>query len=152
MPTMDGFAVCEEIRRRRGNETVSVVMVTGLDDYESIERAYAVGALDFVTKPFNWLLFGHRIAYQLKAGQVLAQLRHREQAYRNLNAKLLLARDTAEAASGAKREFPTTMSHEIRTPMNGYWRLSSCCSTALWRRGSESWLRPPSTLPNPCWR
>jgi len=35
-----------------------VAMVTGLEDTDSIQRAYLAGATDFLTKPLNLLLFG----------------------------------------------------------------------------------------------
>ena len=40
MPGMSGFEVCSEIRRLTGDTNISVVMVTGLDDSASIEKAF----------------------------------------------------------------------------------------------------------------
>src|SRR5438445_13578341 len=40
MPGMDGFAVCEAIRAMPGGRNTPILMVTGLDDVESIDRAY----------------------------------------------------------------------------------------------------------------
>ncbi len=46
-----------------------VVIVTDLEDFESIERAYEVGATDFLTKPFNWQVLIHQVRYLLRAQQ-----------------------------------------------------------------------------------
>ena len=54
MPVMDGFTACAELRELPGGDRVPVVMMTGLDDVQSIERAFEVGATDFITKPINW--------------------------------------------------------------------------------------------------
>ncbi|MDO9225904.1 MAG: EAL domain-containing protein [Pseudomonadota bacterium] len=73
MPGMDGFQVCAQLRRYAGEE-LPIVMVTGMDDLASIERAYEVGATDFIAKPINWALIGHRARYLLRAYQVLRDL------------------------------------------------------------------------------
>ena len=53
MPGKDGFAVCEELRSRPATRDVPVLMMTGLNDHDSIVRAYEVGATDFAMKPPN---------------------------------------------------------------------------------------------------
>ena len=46
MPVMDGFTACAELRQLPEGGRVPVVMMTGLDDVESIERAFANGIHD----------------------------------------------------------------------------------------------------------
>jgi PAS domain S-box-containing protein len=75
MPEMDGFEALEKLRRLPGGATTPVLMVTGLDDVESIHRAYEVGATDFITKPINWVILGHRLRYMLRASRALGELR-----------------------------------------------------------------------------
>lgn len=67
MPEMDGFTACSKIRKMPGGEDATVVMVTGLDDVESIKLAYEVGATDFITKPINWPILNHRVRYLIRA-------------------------------------------------------------------------------------
>ena len=75
MPAMDGFAVCREIRRLETAHTVPVIMVTGGDELEAVTHAYEVGATDFVSKPINWPILGHRVLYVLRASDAIARLR-----------------------------------------------------------------------------
>jgi diguanylate cyclase (GGDEF)-like protein/PAS domain S-box-containing protein len=75
MPEMDGFAVCEALRQLPGGQYCPIVLVTGLDDVESIERAYEVGATDFITKPIQWLVLHHRVRYILRASQTEETIR-----------------------------------------------------------------------------
>jgi diguanylate cyclase (GGDEF)-like protein len=76
MPRMDGFAACEAIRRaEKDGVSVPIVMVTGGDDLEAVTRAYEVGATDFVSKPINWPILGHRVLYVLRASDAIARLR-----------------------------------------------------------------------------
>ena len=74
MPEMDGFETCTRIRKMPGGNDVQVLMVTGLDDVESIELAFEAGANDFVSKPLNWLLLGYKVKYMLRAGRAFQDL------------------------------------------------------------------------------
>ena len=78
MPGMSGFEVCKRVREIADESSISIAMVTGLEDHESIETAYKLGATSFLNKPINWNNFPHRIRYILKSRDALAQLKQRE--------------------------------------------------------------------------
>jgi len=71
MPGIDGYQVCEQIRQHAKGAWLPILMLTGLNDTDSIERAYACGATDFVTKPINWLLLTHRVRYGLRSSRAV---------------------------------------------------------------------------------
>src|SRR5205823_14982811 len=71
MPVMDGFDTCAALRGLPGGDRVPVMMMTGLDDTASIERAFEVGATDFITKPINWSVLPHRVRYMLRASAAI---------------------------------------------------------------------------------
>jgi len=76
MPRMDGFAACAAIRQaERDGACVPIVMVTGSDDIDAVTQAYELGATDFVSKPINWPILGHRVLYVLRASDAIARLR-----------------------------------------------------------------------------
>lgn len=79
MPDIDGFDVCELLRAHPYGKYVPVIMLTGLDDMASINRAYNAGATDFFTKPINSSMLIHRIRYLLRARQIMDQLRLSEE-------------------------------------------------------------------------
>ena len=79
MPGIDGFEVCRHLRLRRDMTEVPVIMVTGMDDIESITHAYRSGANDFIAKPINWPVLGHRARYVLRSAQSARQLRDLEE-------------------------------------------------------------------------
>ncbi|MDH5567050.1 MAG: EAL domain-containing protein [Myxococcales bacterium] len=74
MPGLDGFSVCEKIREKPSTQHTPVLMMTGLEDVESIHRGYEVGATDFVTKPVNWPIVAHRVRYVLRASERAQEL------------------------------------------------------------------------------
>jgi predicted signal transduction protein with EAL and GGDEF domain/DNA-binding response OmpR family regulator len=75
MQDLDGFATCERLRRLAGGAHVPVVMLTGLDDEQSIGRAYDAGATDFFVKtPGRWTLLSQRLRYLTRASRVREEL------------------------------------------------------------------------------
>jgi diguanylate cyclase (GGDEF)-like protein/PAS domain S-box-containing protein len=74
MPGLDGYQACAALRREAGDE-LPIVIVTAMDDTGSVERAYECGATDFISKPINWALIGHRVKYLLRAYTADLQLR-----------------------------------------------------------------------------
>ena len=83
MPVKDGFSACSELRALPGGESVPVVMMTGLDDVESIEHAFSVGATDFITKPINWPILAHRVRYMLRASAAINELHQNQRRLSN---------------------------------------------------------------------
>lgn len=81
MPDTDGYQVCSAIRQHPKGAHVPIVMMTGLDDVESIERAYSVGATEFTVKPLNSSLLARRARFILRASETLAQFKRSEERY-----------------------------------------------------------------------
>jgi len=67
MPVMDGFDAIAGIRSLPAGEHIPILMITGLDDLDSITRAYDEGATDFLTKPINFFTLPYRMQYMLRA-------------------------------------------------------------------------------------
>lgn len=65
MPVMGGLEACRRLRSIVG-PSLPIVIVTGMDDADSINAAYAAGATDFLAKPVPWALVGHRARYLLR--------------------------------------------------------------------------------------
>lgn len=75
MPEKDGYATCLEIRQMPQGHYLPILMATGFDDMASVNRAYSAGATDFLIKPINWTVLGHRVRYMLRSARNLDQLR-----------------------------------------------------------------------------
>jgi diguanylate cyclase (GGDEF)-like protein len=75
MPGLDGYEVCRRIRATVAGARVPILMLTGLNDTESIELAYRFGATDFITKPINWTLLSHRVRYALRVALAAEAMR-----------------------------------------------------------------------------
>jgi len=53
MPEMDGYEVCERIKQNPLTKDIPVIFLTAKTETESIVRAFDVGAVDYLTKPFR---------------------------------------------------------------------------------------------------
>jgi diguanylate cyclase (GGDEF)-like protein/PAS domain S-box-containing protein len=73
MPGLNGLEACTALRAEAGDE-LPIVLVTRMDDIESIERAYESGATDFMSKPVNLSLIGHRLRYLFRGYRALLDL------------------------------------------------------------------------------
>lgn len=78
MPDMDGFSVCAALRKRADRERIPILMLTGLNDVGSVDRAFTAGASDFITKPINWSLLSQRVRYALRARATYLELRENQ--------------------------------------------------------------------------
>ncbi len=79
MPVMDGYETCRNLRMKYNDQTLPIVMSTGLDDVSSVEKAFEAGATDFVTKPINWSLLSQRIRYGLRGRDLYLELQEKQQ-------------------------------------------------------------------------
>jgi diguanylate cyclase (GGDEF)-like protein/PAS domain S-box-containing protein len=84
MPGTDGFEACREIRSSQRSMGIPVVMITGNDDPESVNRAYTLGATDFVSKPIPWAVLPHRIRYVLRATRAFSTVQQSERRIRTM--------------------------------------------------------------------
>ena len=72
MPVVDGFEVIRRVRSNPELRGLPIVVVTGREDVESIDRAYDEGATSFVTKPVNWRLLSYQLRYVMRAQRMAA--------------------------------------------------------------------------------
>ena len=84
MPEMDGFAACVAIRALPGGELAPILMMTGLDDVESIRKAYQAGATEYATKPVNGIILGYRAGHLIRAARAFEDVYRAERKNRAL--------------------------------------------------------------------
>ena len=104
MPVMGGFELTEVLRADRATAEIPIIVITGSDHQDAVDRAFAAGASSFLAKPINWTLFNHSVKFVLRASRDQQQLRH--------------ALEQAESGVQFKDGLMSVMSHELRTPLN----------------------------------
>jgi signal transduction histidine kinase len=99
MPVMDGFEVLARMRKDRRMRSVPVIVVSALDEVESVVRAIEMGAEDYLFKPFDPVLLKARIGALLERKRLTDEL--------GVQQKL--------ASLGA---LTAGIAHEIKNPLN----------------------------------
>jgi len=78
MPVMDGAAACAHIQALPDGDRVPVLMITALNDKQSIDRCFDAGATDYLTKPINNQVLRRRVRRLLRTRQAEEALRTNE--------------------------------------------------------------------------
>jgi diguanylate cyclase (GGDEF)-like protein len=74
MPGLDGYETCRRLKSDAQTADIPVVFITAKTDEDSIEQAYEVGGLDYVTKPFKPRELLARVKTQLKVKGLIEHL------------------------------------------------------------------------------
>ncbi|MFO0595560.1 MAG: hybrid sensor histidine kinase/response regulator [Myxococcaceae bacterium] len=103
MPDLDGFEVCRTLRERYDSAQLPVVFLSAQNDPINKVKAFQLGAIDFVTKPFHFPEVLARVDTHL-------ELKRRNRQLEEMNARL-------RATEEARRNFITALVHDIKNPL-----------------------------------
>jgi DNA-binding response OmpR family regulator len=123
MPEMNGYEVCAKLKSVREVSEIPVIFLSALNETQDKVKAFRSGAVDYISKPFQFEEVHARVETHLK-------LHHLQQALKLQNERLEHAvqtrtRELAEANTRltildrSKNDFLNLISHEFRTPLNG---------------------------------
>ncbi len=97
MPEMDGLEVCRRLKADPATREIPVVFLTASNEMEHLVKGFEVGAVDYVTKPFN-------------GPELLARVR--------THLELKLARERLREMNDEKNEFMGIAAHDLRNPLS----------------------------------
>lgn len=115
IPEMDGYEVLQRLKRDRHSQDIPVIMISALDEIESVVLCVEMGAEDYLPKPFSPVLLRARI------GACLEQKRLRDQEVEYLRS---VARITAAAAAVEAGEFEPDSLIDVASRTDGLGQLA----------------------------
>ena len=129
MPGVDGFKTCAHLRSLDGGQLVPVLMITGVDDQESVNRAYEAGATDFLSKPFNITILRQRVQYMYRSLAARGENQQRTRLDRSPESIIICTlvrmsmgtrrkRRRQEALWVATTDLPQTVAHQFYRRVN----------------------------------
>ncbi|MBK7987066.1 MAG: hybrid sensor histidine kinase/response regulator [Ignavibacteria bacterium] len=110
MPVMDGFEVCAKIKENENLKNIPIIFLSALSDTDVKVKAFNVGGVDYVSKPFQEAEVIARVAVHIKIANL-----EREQ--REFIEKLTIMNDE-------KDRLMQIVSHDLRSPLGGIKGLS----------------------------
>lgn len=116
MPVMDGYELCKHFKKNDLLKDIPIIFISALDDIQDKVKAFDVGGIDYITKPFNEreVLSRVKIHIQLRQHQY-----HLEDLVKSRTNELTQAYHRLKIWDDAKDHWLSFLAHEIRTPLNG---------------------------------
>jgi len=78
MPHMDGFEVAQRLKKDNSTKDIPIIFLSALTDISSITRAFEVGAVDYLSKPFNGLELIARVKTQIELRKYILELKEKQ--------------------------------------------------------------------------
>ena len=104
MPGMDGFEVCEILKRDSLTAQIPVIFITARTQSEDVVRGFKVGGVDYVTKPFN-------------SEELLSRV--------NTHLELKEARENLLELNATKDKFFRIIAHDLKSPFSSILGFTS---------------------------
>lgn len=117
MPEMDGYEVCRNLKNNTNTSHIPIIFLTGKAESDDIVEGLKIGAVDYITKPFNSTELITRVKTHL-------ELKLSRDAIVEYNIELKAAQDELKALNANKDKFFSIIAHDLRGPFSGFMGLS----------------------------
>lgn len=88
MPKMDGYETCRQLKSNEKTRDIPVIFITARDEVTDMIDGFRVGAVDYISKPFQTEEVKVRVANHLRISQLAKQLKESNEALEAKNEKL----------------------------------------------------------------
>lgn len=117
MPVMDGFEVCKQLKKDPRTSKIPIMFLSAKDQINDIKKGFELGAVDYITKPFNPIELLSRIQTHLRLREYEQNLEEKvqEQLEQNRIQEQILFQKSKQAEMG---EMLMHISHQWKQPLS----------------------------------
>ena len=124
MPEIDGFEVCQRLKADENTKNIPIIFLTAYADKETIIQGFQLGAVDYVTKPFNTEELITRIQTHLKLKTTEEQLKQKIKELEIISQELVATVVQLKEANATKDKFFSIIAHDLGNLFTGLIGLS----------------------------
>ena len=110
MPGIDGYEVCQQLKEDNRTKDIPIIFVTAANEVSEEAKGLELGAVDYVTKPYNPNLLKSRIKNHLRLRTAMLEIELQAQ-------KLKVNNNELKKLSQLKNQFLGMASHDLRNPI-----------------------------------
>ena len=145
MPEMNGYEVCKQLKSTGEFAEIPVIFLSALNETQDKVKAFRSGAVDYISKPFQFEEVHARVETHLKLHELRRALKlQNEQLEETVAARtreLAQANERLKALDCSKNEFLSLISHEFRTPLHGLLGVGEIILDGMDSTGENNELR-----------
>jgi len=141
MPVMDGYEVITELKNNKMTKTIPVIFITGMDNTDAEKKGLALGAVDYISKPFVPEIVKLRVQSQVNLVNYIHALNERTDALQQRTEKLLKLQNsmTSVLANMVENRDKLTGRHAEQTAKNMKILLKAMVERGIYADEMSKW-------------
>ncbi|MDY0253511.1 MAG: hybrid sensor histidine kinase/response regulator [Tenuifilaceae bacterium] len=117
LPEIDGIEVCKRIKANKQTANIPVIFLTATSDVDAIVEGFRMGAVDYITKPFQKEELLARVSSHISLYQMSQKLNEQTIVLKQSEERLM-------ELNATKDKFFSIIAHDLKSPLNNILQLS----------------------------